>query len=203
MLFKTEKSNRKKIKLITTPYGWKKKKIKKLINPIILYSIIIPFFFFFVILAIFFQQYLNLVTKWWIITSISSLASSFPGQEWTPLPNGINVLGFGATCITTMKTKTKKIKKKKEEKMESLSHKHVLQKSCLVLLALRVYTNRTRKQKHTHAHLCQLVDHYYLKSWRIKFLRISKIFWIVMNVPEERQHLPPLWNQVTCDQSGP
>lgn len=46
MLFKTEKSNRKKIKLITTPYGWKKKKIKKLINPIILYSIIIPFFFF-------------------------------------------------------------------------------------------------------------------------------------------------------------
>jgi len=27
-----------------------------------------------------------------------NLASSFPGQECTPLPNGIKVLGFGATC---------------------------------------------------------------------------------------------------------
>lgn len=28
---------------------------------------------------------------------ISSLANSLPGQEWIPLPNGMNVLGFGAT----------------------------------------------------------------------------------------------------------
>jgi len=26
-----------------------------------------------------------------------NLASSFPGQECTPLPNGIKVLGFGVT----------------------------------------------------------------------------------------------------------
>jgi len=30
-----------------------------------------------------------------------SLASSFPGQECTPLPNGVKVLGFGATCSHT------------------------------------------------------------------------------------------------------
>ncbi|MFS7888295.1 hypothetical protein Hanom_Chr00s000001g01593261 [Helianthus anomalus] len=34
-------------------------------------------------------------------TSISSFASSFPGHEWTPFPNGINVLGFGATSNMT------------------------------------------------------------------------------------------------------
>lgn len=28
---------------------------------------------------------------------ISSLANSLPGQEWIPLPNGMNVFGFGAT----------------------------------------------------------------------------------------------------------
>jgi hypothetical protein len=32
-------------------------------------------------------------------TSISSLASSFPGQACTPLPNGRKVFGRGATCI--------------------------------------------------------------------------------------------------------
>jgi hypothetical protein len=29
--------------------------------------------------------------------NISNLASSFPGQACCPLPNGINVLGLGAT----------------------------------------------------------------------------------------------------------
>lgn len=43
--------------------------------------------------------YLNSVTKWWIKMSISSLASSFPGQACTPRPKGTNVLGLGATCI--------------------------------------------------------------------------------------------------------
>ena len=28
---------------------------------------------------------------------ISSLANSLPGHEWIPLPNGMNVFGFGAT----------------------------------------------------------------------------------------------------------
>lgn len=45
------------------------------------------------------QEYLNLVTKWWIIIRISSLASSLPGQACTPLPNGMKVLGFGGTCM--------------------------------------------------------------------------------------------------------
>jgi hypothetical protein len=38
----------------------------------------------------------------------------------------------------------------------------------------------------------------YLKSCRIKFLRITEIFWIVMNVPEQRHHLPTFRNQVPC-----
>jgi hypothetical protein len=42
-------------------------------------------------------DHLYLVTRWWKSTSISSLASSFPGHEWVPLPNGMNVLGLGAT----------------------------------------------------------------------------------------------------------
>lgn len=44
-------------------------------------------------------SYLNLVTRWWTKISISNLASSFPGQACTPLPNGTNVFGFGATWI--------------------------------------------------------------------------------------------------------
>jgi hypothetical protein len=39
------------------------------------------------------------VTKWWIIMSVSSLASSFPGQACTPLPNGMKVFGFGETWM--------------------------------------------------------------------------------------------------------
>lgn len=42
--------------------------------------------------------YLYFVVRWCRSTKISSLANSFPGHEWTPFPNGINVLGFGATC---------------------------------------------------------------------------------------------------------
>lgn len=42
--------------------------------------------------------YLYLVVRWWNRTRTSSLASSFPGQEWFPFPNGMKVFGFGATC---------------------------------------------------------------------------------------------------------
>lgn len=35
--------------------------------------------------------------------SISNLASSFPGQAWTPLPNGMNVFGFGAVYMPRRK----------------------------------------------------------------------------------------------------
>lgn len=38
----------------------------------------------------------------------------------------------------------------------------------------------------------------YLESCRIKFMRIAEIFWIVMNVPEQRHHLPTFRNQVPC-----
>lgn len=44
------------------------------------------------------QVYLYFVVRWWRSTNISSLASSLPGQECTPFPKGINVLGFGGTC---------------------------------------------------------------------------------------------------------
>lgn len=43
-------------------------------------------------------DHLYLVARWWKSTSISSLASSLPGHEWVPFPNGMNVLGLGATC---------------------------------------------------------------------------------------------------------
>uniref|UniRef100_A0A2P2IZN0 Uncharacterized protein n=1 Tax=Rhizophora mucronata TaxID=61149 RepID=A0A2P2IZN0_RHIMU len=33
-----------------------------------------------------------------------------------------------------------------------------------------------------------------LKSGGIQFLRVTKIFWIVMNVPEQRHDLPTFWN---------
>lgn len=47
------------------------------------------------------STYLYFVVRWCKKTKISSLANSFPGHEWVPLPNGIYVLGFGATCHTT------------------------------------------------------------------------------------------------------
>jgi hypothetical protein len=37
-------------------------------------------------------------------TSISSLASSLPGHACTPLPNGVKVLGRGATCVISTHT---------------------------------------------------------------------------------------------------
>lgn len=39
-------------------------------------------------------RYLNLLTRWWIKMSVCSLATSFPGHVWSPLPNGMYVLGF-------------------------------------------------------------------------------------------------------------
>lgn len=51
-----------------------------------------------VLIKFFTSTYLYFVVKWCNKTKISSLASSFPGHEWTPLPNGMNVLGLGATC---------------------------------------------------------------------------------------------------------
>lgn len=53
--------------------------------------------------SMFWGQYLILVTRWWVITSISNLASSFPGQAWTPFPNGMNVYGFGAVYMPRRK----------------------------------------------------------------------------------------------------
>lgn len=50
-------------------------------------------------------DHLYLVARWWQRTSISSLASSLPGHEWVPFPNGMNVLGLGATCSES-RTKT-------------------------------------------------------------------------------------------------
>lgn len=34
-----------------------------------------------------------------MMINISSLASSFPGQAWTPFPKGKNVFGLGDACI--------------------------------------------------------------------------------------------------------
>lgn len=61
-------------------------------------------------------NYLNLLTRWWIKIRISSLASSFPGQEWAPVPNGRNVLGFGATYIHPPREKLNKTQPQKENK---------------------------------------------------------------------------------------
>jgi len=66
----------------------------------LLYNLFIDLFFFLTFnLLLINQNYLNLVTKWWIIIRASSLASSLPGQACTPLPNGMKVFGFGETCI--------------------------------------------------------------------------------------------------------
>lgn len=45
-----------------------------------------------------FSTNLYFVVRWCTRTNISSLANSFPGHAWVPLPNGMYVLGFGATC---------------------------------------------------------------------------------------------------------
>ncbi|KAJ0880188.1 hypothetical protein HanRHA438_Chr10g0460361 [Helianthus annuus] len=43
-------------------------------------------------------SYLYFVSIWWSRTSISSFASSLPGQACIPLPNGKYVFGFGGFC---------------------------------------------------------------------------------------------------------
>ena len=43
-------------------------------------------------------DHVYLVTRWWMRTRASALASSCPGQEWLPFPNGKKVFGLGATC---------------------------------------------------------------------------------------------------------
>ena len=42
------------------------------------------------------------MVRWCRRMSISSLASSLPGHEWVPLPNGIYVFGRGATYKQTI-----------------------------------------------------------------------------------------------------
>jgi len=108
--------------------------------------------------------------------NISNLASSFPGQACCPLPNGINVLGLGATYTNKRGGNRMKIWKNRN----SLGHKP---KNYPVVLAKGDWKVEWLS---------------YLKPCWIKFLRISKIFWIVMSIPEQRHHLPTFGNQVPC-----
>lgn len=43
----------------------------------------------------------------------------------------------------------------------------------------------------------------YLESRKVEFLRVGKEFRIMMNVPEQRHHLPTFWNQVPCGHNFP
>jgi len=110
--------------------------------------------------------------------SISNLASSFPGQACCPLPNGINVLGLGATYT----------KKKRGGGIEWGFEKTEIPLATNPKTTLLFWLRGIEK-----------VNGYsYLKPCWIKFLRISKIFWIVMSIPEQRHHLPTFGNQVPC-----
>lgn len=119
------------------------------------------------------ELYLNLVTRWWIKISISSLAISFPAQAWTPFPNGMKVLGLGAVCIhqQSIPEKSKWIRDRERDRPPEL-----------VKLFLAGFS-----EDFFYFHVANL------KSWWVENVRIRKEFWVVMNVPEQRQHLPSLW----------
>lgn len=90
-------------------------------------------------------------------TSISSLASSFPGHACTPCPNGRNVLGRGATCIIR----------------NVLSVTSYVPQQLTAVRPMLLYVT-------------------YLESRRVELVWILEVVRAVVDVPEERHHLPPL-----------
>ena len=65
-------------------------------------------------------------------TSISSLASSFPGHACTPLPNGVKVLGRGATCMFYHHKKMRPRKKLALLIWETKADSNILDRACIV-----------------------------------------------------------------------
>lgn len=115
------------------------------------------------------EQYdLNFVTKWWISMSISSLASSLPGHECAPLPNGIKVLGFGGTWA---------------------SHPWPQKRRMFISFSFLIPHLYTLIRKDGSP---------YLKSSWVEALRIREEVWVVMDVPEQWHHLPTLWDHISC-----
>lgn len=120
------------------------------------------------------NDYLNLVTKWWMKMSMFNLASSFPGQECTPFPNGIKVFGFGGTCM--------------------IHTQFVMQ---VRLLFPFFYLKNILKKFHRLFIFSLQIYIAYLKSWWVKTMRSCEKFWIMMDVPEQWHHFPSFWYQIS------